>query len=62
MGKQDPVQAKLQELARQMLHLVQACTEEQGLIEDEFVAIQQDLQLSDVLICTKTARIQGEVS
>jgi hypothetical protein len=62
MRKQDPVLTKLQELAREMVHLVQACREEKGLTEDEFVAIRQDLQLLEVLICTLTARIEGDVS
>jgi len=50
MRAQDPVQTKLQELTQQMVHVVQACNEEKGLIEDEFFAVRQHLELLEVLI------------
>jgi len=45
-----------------MIHVVQACNEEKELIEDEFVAVRQDLELVEVQICTEKARIEGDVS
>jgi len=62
MREQDPVQNKLQEMTQQMVHVVRACNEEKGLIEDEFVVVRQDLELLEVQICTEKARIEGEVS
>jgi len=62
MRERDPVKSKLQKLTQQMVHLVQACNEEKGLIEDEFVAVRQDLEVLEVQICTKKARIEREVS
>lgn len=45
-----------------MVHLVQAWNEEKGLIEEEFAAILQDLELLEAQICTEKARIEAEVS
>jgi outer membrane protein TolC len=39
MWDQDQVQSKLQELTQQMVHVVQSCNEEKGLMEDEYLAV-----------------------
>jgi hypothetical protein len=39
MREQDQVQSKLQELTQQMVHVVQSCNEEKGLMEDEYLAV-----------------------
>ena len=62
MREQDPVQTKLQEITEQMVRVVQVCNEAKGLIEDEFIAVRQDLKLIDVQMCTEKAWIEGEVS
>lgn len=62
MWEQDQVQTMLQELTQQMVHLVQAWNEEKGLIEEEFAAGQQDLELLEAQICSEKARIEGELS
>jgi len=62
MREQDSVQTKLQELTQQMVHVVQACNEEKGLIEDEIIAVRHDLELLEVQICTQKAQIEGAVS
>jgi hypothetical protein len=62
MAKSDPVRTKLQELTQQMVHVVQACNDEKGLIEDEFVAVRQDLDLLKSQILTEKAKLEGEVS
>jgi hypothetical protein len=61
MQEQDQVRTKLQEITQQMLHVVQACNEKKGLIEDEFLAVRQDLDLLELQICTEMARNEGEV-
>ena len=45
-----------------MVHVVQACNEEKGLIEDEFIAVRQGLELVELQIFTEKVRIEGEVS
>jgi hypothetical protein len=45
-----------------MVHVVQACNEETGLIEDEFVAVRQDLELLESQILTEKAHLEGDVS
>jgi hypothetical protein len=62
MLEQDPVRNKLQELTHQMVHVVQACNEEKNIIEDEFAAVRQDLELLETQILTEKAKIEGEVS
>jgi hypothetical protein len=62
MAELDPVRTKLQELMQQMVQVVQACNEEKELIEDEFVAVRQDLELLETQILTEKARLEGEVS
>jgi len=62
MVESDPVRTKLQELTQQMVHVVQACNEEKELIEDEFVAVRQDLELLETQILTDKAKLEGEVS
>jgi len=62
MAELDPVKTKLQELTQQMVHVVQACNKEKGLIEDEFVAVRQDLRLLETQILTEKAKLGGEVS
>jgi len=44
------------------VHVVQACTEEKGLIDDELLAVRQDLDLLELPIYKVKARIEGEVS
>jgi len=56
MAESDPVRTKLQELTQQMVHVVQACNEEKGLIEDEFVAVRQDLEILETQIITEKAK------
>jgi hypothetical protein len=62
MTEQDPVRNKLQELTQQMVHVVQACNEEKEIIEDEFAAVRQDLELLETQILTEKAKIEGQVS
>jgi len=62
MAESDLVTTKLQELIQQMVHVVQACNEEKELIEDEFVAIRQDLEFLETQILTEKAKLEGEVS
>jgi len=62
MAKSDPVKTKLQELTQQMVHMVQACYEEKELIEDEFVAVRQGLELLETQILTEKAKLEGEVA
>jgi len=62
MAESDPVRTKLQELTQQMIHVVQACNEEKGLIEDEFVAVRQHLELLERQILMEKAKIDGDVS
>jgi len=45
-----------------MVHVVQACNEEKELIEDEFLAVRQDLELLETQILTEKAKLEEEVS
>jgi hypothetical protein len=62
MAESNPVKAKVQEISLQMVHVVQACNEEKELIEDEFVAVRQDLEMLEMQIFTEKAKLEGEVS
>jgi hypothetical protein len=62
MTGSDPVQQKLEEVSQQIVHIVQACNEEKGVIEDEFLAVKQDLEIMEGRIRTEKAKLDGVVS
>ena len=53
---------KQQELTQQMVHVVQVCNEEKRLIDEEFNAVRQDLEILEARICIQKARLEEEVS
>jgi len=40
MQEADSVQGKLEQISQQMMNVVQACNEENGIIEDEFLSVR----------------------
>jgi len=62
MLEANPAQGKLQQITQRMMHVVQACNDKKGIIEDKFVAVQQDLEMLECRIRTEKAKIEGEVS
>ena len=62
MHEANQVQSNLEEMTQQMMPVVQACYEEQAIIEDEFLAVCQDQEILEGRIRTEKAKIEGEVS
>lgn len=58
----DAVPDKLEQITQQMMHIVQACKEEKGIIEEEFVAVWQDLKILEGGLRTWQGSIEREVS
>jgi Holliday junction resolvasome RuvABC endonuclease subunit len=59
---QDPVKQQLEGLTQQMVHIIEACNSEKGIIEEEFLSVNQDLQILEGLIRTEKSLLDQEVS
>jgi len=56
------VQKHLSELAQQVVHIVQACNEEQELLEDEFDSFKANIELLESRIQIDKHRVDSEVA
>jgi hypothetical protein len=59
---QDPVKQQLEGLTQQMVHIIEACNSEKGIIEEEFLSVNQDLQILEGHIRTEKSLLDQEVS
>jgi hypothetical protein len=59
---QDPVKQQLEGLTQQMVHIIEACNSEKGVIEEEFLSVNQDLQILEGRIRTEKSLLDQEVS
>jgi len=59
---QDPVQQQLEGLTQQMVHMIEACNSEKGIIEEEFLSVNQDIQILEGRIRTEKSLLDQEVS
>jgi len=59
---QDPVKQQLEGLTQQMVHIIEACNSEKGIIEEEFLSVNQDLQILEGRIRTEKSLLDQEVS
>jgi len=59
---QDPVKQQLEGLTQQMFHIIEACNSEKGIIEEEFLSVNQDLQILEGRIRTEKSLLDQEVS
>jgi len=59
---QDPVRQQLEGLTQQMVHIIEACNSEKGIIEEEFLSVNQDLQILEGRIRTEKSLLDQEVS
>jgi len=59
---QSPVQQQLEGLTQQMVHIIVACNSEKGIIEEEFLSINQDLQILEGRVRTEKSLLDQEVS
>jgi len=62
MQLDDPVQQQLQGLTQQMVHLIEACNSEKGVIEKEVLSVHQEIQMLEGRIRTEKSLIDGQVS
>jgi len=60
--EQDPVRQQLEGLTQQMVHIIEACNSEKGIIEEEFLSVNQDLQILEGRIRTEKSLLDQEVS
>jgi len=59
---QDPVKEQLEGLTQQMVHIIEACNSEKGIIEEEFLSVNQDLQILEGRVRTEKSLLDQEVS
>jgi hypothetical protein len=59
---QDPVKQQLEGLTQQMVHIIEACNSEKGIIEEEFLSVNQELQILEGRIRTDKSLLDQEVS
>jgi len=59
---QDPVKQQLEGLTQQMVHIIEACNSEKGIIEEEFQSVNQDIQILEGRIRTEKSLLDSEVS
>jgi len=59
---QDPVKQQLEGLTQQMVHIIEACNSEKGIIEEEFLSVNQDIQILEGRIRTEKSLLDQEVS
>jgi hypothetical protein len=59
---QDPVKQQLEGLTQQMVHIIEACNSEKGIIEEEFLSVKQDLQILEGRIRKEKSLLDHEVS
>jgi len=59
---QDPVKQQLEGLTQQMVHIIEVCNSEKGIIEEEFLSLNQDLQILEGRIRTEKSLLDQEVS
>jgi hypothetical protein len=59
---QDPVKQQLEGLTQQMVHIIEACNSEKGIIKEEFLSVNQDLQILKGRIRTEKSLLDQEVS
>jgi len=59
---QDPVRQQLEGLTQQMAHIIEACNSEKGIIEEEFLSVNQDLQILEGRVRTEKSLLDQEVS
>jgi hypothetical protein len=59
---QDPVKQQLEGLTQQMVHIIEACNSEKGIIEEEFLSVNQNLQILEGRIRTDKSLLDQEVS
>ena len=58
---QDPVKQQLEGLTQQMVHIIEACNSEKGIIEEEFMSVNQDIQILEGRIRTEKSLLDQEV-
>jgi hypothetical protein len=58
---QDPVKQQLEGLTQQMVHIIEACNSEKGIIDEEFLSVNQDLQILEGRIRTEKSLLDQEV-
>jgi len=59
---QDPVRQQWKGLTQQMVHIIEACNSEKVIIEEEFLSVNQDLQILEVRIRTEKSLLDQDVS
>jgi hypothetical protein len=59
---QDPVKQQLEGLTQQMVRIIEACNSEKGIIEEEFLSVNQDLQILEGRIRTEKSLLGHEVA
>jgi hypothetical protein len=59
---QDRVKQQLEGLTQQMVHIIEACNSKKGIIEEEFLSVNQDLQILEGRIRTEKSLLDQEVS
>jgi len=59
---QDPVRQQLEGLTQHMVHIIEACNSEKGIIEEEFLSVNRDIQILDGRIRTEKSLLDQEVS
>jgi len=59
---QDPIKQQLEGLTQQMVHIIEACNSEKGAIEEEFLSVNQDIQILEGRIRTEKSLLDQEVS
>jgi len=59
---QDPVKQQLEGLTQQMVNIIEACNSEKGIIEEEFLSVNEDLQILEGRIRTEKSLLDQEVS
>jgi hypothetical protein len=62
VGSPDCVQNQLAELAQHVDHVIQACNEDNELLEEEFGTIQTGIETQETRLRTEWQRIDSEVS
>jgi len=59
---QDPVRQQLEGLTQLMVHIIEAYNSEKEIIEEEFLSVNQDLQILELRIRTEKSLLDQEVS
>ena len=59
---QDLVQDQLSDLAQQIEHVIEACNQEKGILEDEFGSVNDGIHILESRLRTERQKIDSEVS